>query len=219
MQQIFLQQQHSKNLVLIFLGYGQDQNPFNSLKTVTSDDIAIVFDYQDLSFDESLYQEYDQITLIAWSMGVMIAPIVLSKITSKIVKKIALNGTVQGIDDTLGIPASLWQATIDSLTEQTYLKFVRRMCSDASLYEEYLQNKPKRTIESFKRELISLQAIAKQRKQNNFEYDLAIVGNKDKIIAPKNQLLSWSNSLVYIKQTEIAPYSLETFIALLAHEY
>ena len=57
MQQIFLQQQHSKNLVLIFLGYGQDQNPFNSLKTVTSDDIAIVFDYQDLSFDESLYQD------------------------------------------------------------------------------------------------------------------------------------------------------------------
>ena len=218
MQQIFLQQQHSKNLVLIFLGYGQDQNPFNSLKTVTSDDIAIVFDYQDLSFDESLYQEYESITLIAWSMGVMIAPIVLSN-TPKLVKKIALNGTVQGIDDTLGIPPSLWQATIDSLTEQTYLKFVRRMCSDTSLYEEYLQNKPQRALESFKSELISLQAIAKQRKQNNFEYDLAIVGNKDKIIAPKNQLLSWSNSLVYIKQTEIAHYSLETFIALLAHEY
>ncbi|MBQ8478144.1 MAG: DUF452 family protein, partial [Succinivibrio sp.] len=52
MQQIFLQQQHSKNLVLIFLGYGQDKNPFNSLNTVTRDDIAIVYDYQDLSFDE-----------------------------------------------------------------------------------------------------------------------------------------------------------------------
>ena len=218
MQQIFLQQQHSKNLVLIFLGYGQDKNPFNSLNTVTRDDIAIVYDYQDLSFDESLYQEYEKITLIAWSMGVMIAPIVLSN-TAKLVKKIAVNGTVQGIDDTLGIPPSLWQATIDSLTEQTYLKFVRRMCSDTSLYEEYLQNKPQRALESFKSELISLQAIAKQRKQNNFEYDLAIVGNKDKIIAPKRQLLSWSNSLVYIKQTEIAHYSLETFIALLAHEY
>ena len=218
MQQIFLQQQHSKNLVLIFLGYGQDQNPFKSLNTVTKDDIAIVFDYQDLSFDESLYQEYESITLIAWSMGVMISPIVLSN-TAKLVKKIALNGTVQGIDDTLGIPPSLWQATIDSLTEQTYLKFVRRMCSDASLYEEYLQNKPKRTIESFKRELISLQAIAKQRKQNNFEYDLAIVGNKDKIIAPKRQLLSWSNAHVLVKQTEIAHYSLETFKALVAHEY
>ena len=137
----------------------------------------------------------------------------------KIVKKIALNGTVQGIDDTLGIPASLWQATIDSLTEQTYLKFVRRMCSDTSLYEEYLQNKPQRALESFKSELISLQAIAKQRKQNNFEYDLAIVGNKDKIIAPKNQLLSWSNAHVLVKQTEIAHYSLETFKALVAHEY
>ena len=218
MQQIFLQQQHSKNLVLIFLGYGQDQNPFNSLKTVTSDDIAIVFDYQDLSFDESLYQEYESITLIAWSMGVMIAPIVLSN-TAKLFKKIALNGTVQGIDDTLGIPPSLWQATIDSLTEQTYLKFVRRMCSDTSLYEEYLQNKPQRALESFKSELISLQAIAKQRKQNNFEYDLAIVGNKDKIIAPKRQLLSWSNAHVLVKQTEIAHYSLETFKALVAHEY
>ena len=218
MQQIFLQQQHSKNLVLIFLGYGQDKNPFNSLKTVTKDDIAIVFDYQDLSFDESLYQEYESITLIAWSMGVMIAPIVLSN-TAKLFKKIALNGTVQGIDDTLGIPPSLWQATIDSLTEQTYLKFVRRMCSDTSLYEEYLQNKPQRALESFKSELISLQAIAKQRKQNNFEYDLAIVGNKDKIIAPKRQLLSWSNAHVLVKQTEIAHYSLETFKALVAHEY
>ena len=218
MQQIFLQQQHSKNLVLIFLGYGQDQNPFKSLNTVTKDDIAIVFDYQDLSFDESLYQEYESITLIAWSMGVMIAPIVLSN-TAKLVKKIALNSTVQGIDDTLGIPPSLWQATIDSLTEQTYLKFVRRMCSDTSLYEEYLQNKPQRALESFKSELISLQAIAKQRKQNNFEYDLAIVGNKDKIIAPKRQLLSWSNAHVLVKQTEIAHYSLETFKALVAHEY
>lgn len=218
MQQIFLQQQHSKNLVLIFLGYGQDKNPFNSLKTVTKDDIAIVFDYQDLSFDESLYQEYESITLIAWSMGVMIAPIVLSN-TAKLFKKIAVNGTVQGIDDTLGIPPSLWQATIDSLTEQTYLKFVRRMCSDTSLYEEYLQNKPQRALESFKSELISLQAIAKQRKQNNFEYDLAIVGNKDKIIAPKRQLLSWSNAHVLVKQTEIAHYSLETFKALVAHEY
>ena len=218
MQQIFLQQQHSKNLVLIFLGYGQDQNPFKSLNTVTKDDIAIVFDYQDLSFDESLYQEYESITLIAWSMGVMIAPIVLSN-TAILFKKIALNGTVQGIDDTLGIPPSLWQATIDSLTEQTYLKFVRRMCSDTSLYEEYLQNKPQRALESFKSELISLQAIAKQRKQNNFEYDLAIVGNKDKIIAPKRQLLSWSNAHVLVKQTEIAHYSLETFKALVAHEY
>ena len=218
MQQIFLQQQHSKNLVLIFLGYGQDKNPFNSLNTVTKDDIAIVFDYQDLSFDESLYQEYESITLIAWSMGVMIAPIVLSN-TAKLFKKIALNGTVQGIDDTVGIPPSLWQATIDSLTEQTYLKFVRRMCSDTSLYEEYLQNKPQRALESFKSEIISLQAIAKQRKQNNFEYDLAIVGNKDKIIAPKRQLLSWSNAHVLVKQTEIAHYSLETFKALVAHEY
>ena len=218
MQQIFLQQQHSKNLVLIFLGYGQDKNPLKSLNTVTKDDIAIVFDYQDLSFDESLYQEYESITLIAWSMGVMIAPLVLSN-TAKLVKKIALNGTVQGIDDTLGIPPSLWQATIDSLTEQTYLKFVRRMCSDTSLYEEYLQNKPQRALESFKSELISLQAIAKQRKQNNFEYDLAIVGNKDKIIAPKRQLLSWSNAHVLVKQTEIAHYSLETFKALVAHEY
>ena len=218
MQQIFLQQQHSKNLVLIFLGYGQDKNPFNSLNTVTRDDIAIVYDYQDLSFDESLYQEYEKITLIAWSMGVMIAPIVLSN-TANLVIKIAVNGTVQGIDDTLGIPPSLWQATIDSLTEQTYLKFVRRMCSDTSLYEEYLQNKPQRALESFKSELISLQAIAKQRKQNNFEYDLAIVGNKDKIIAPKRQLLSWSNAHVLVKQTEIAHYSLETFKALVAHEY
>ena len=219
MQQIFLQQHHSKNLVLIFLGYGQDKNPFNSLKAVTTDDLAIVYDYQDLSFDENLYQEYESITLIAWSMGVMIAPIVISHITSKIVKKIALNGTVQGIDDNLGIPPNLWQATIDSLTEQTYLKFLRRMCSDPLIYEEYLQNKPQRELGSFKSELISLQAIAKQRMQNNFEYDLAIVGNKDKIIAPKRQLLSWSNAHVLVKQTEIAHYSLETFKALVAHEY
>ena len=95
MQQVFLQQNHSSKLNLIFLGYGQDVAHFEYLKDKTDNYIALVFDYQNHNFDASVYTEYQEINLITWSMGVMVAPVVLvnTSLVDKLISKVAITVT------------------------------------------------------------------------------------------------------------------------------
>ena len=220
MQQIFLKQNHTDNLVLIFLGYGQAEEPFLKLKEHSRNDLALVYDYQDFNFDESLYQSYQRIDLICWSMGVMIAPIVLdnSKLLSKVNTAIALNGTYEGIDDNYGIAKKLFKATIDGLDESNYLKFVRRMCQSVDSYKQYLEHRPKRSLESLKSELSYIYENAQLSKTYdpcNFKYTKAICGQKDKIIAYQSQYNAWQKTPVIMESKAIAHYDESTFIELL----
>lgn len=207
----FLKQNGTDTLKLFFLGYGQDATPFEVTKECTKDDYAIVYDYESLDFDCEKLKNYKAIELVAWSMGVMIAPKVLNKasLLSKVTKATAINGTIAGIDDNYGIPMVLWQATIDALNEDTYAKFIRRMCLNASLYQEYVNTKPKRSIDSLKAELNYIKELAIIPSVENFNYDLAIVGNKDKIITPKNQLSAWDKTDTSVVCEDIAHYSLD----------
>ena len=79
MKQCFLKKTDKKSLDLVFLGYGQDEKPFQYLKDITPNSVALVYDYTDRDFDPSLYYEFEDINLITWSMGVMAAPKVLNK--------------------------------------------------------------------------------------------------------------------------------------------
>ena len=88
MKQCFLKKTDKKSLDLVFLGYGQDENPFQYLQDITQNSVALVYDYTDRDFDPSLYYEFEDINLITWSMGVMAAPKVLNKydLPSSVVK-------------------------------------------------------------------------------------------------------------------------------------
>ena len=79
MKQCFLKKTDKKSLDLVFLGYGQDEKPFQYLQDITQNSVALVYDYTDRDFDPSLYYEFENINLITWSMGVMAAPKVLNK--------------------------------------------------------------------------------------------------------------------------------------------
>ena len=74
MKQCFLKKTDKRKLELVFLGYGQDEKPFQYLKDITSNSVALVYDYTDRAFDPSLYDEFEDIKLITWSMGVMVLP-------------------------------------------------------------------------------------------------------------------------------------------------
>ena len=88
MQQKFIKKTDSDTLNLIFLGYGQDERAFYYLNKSHSDtDIALIYDYSDLKFSDEDYQGYQKINLIAWSMGVMIAPRVIANSHIKILIK------------------------------------------------------------------------------------------------------------------------------------
>lgn len=219
MKQLFIKKENTKSLVLVFLGYGQDGRIFEFLSQ-SNHDVALVYDYEDLSFDEALYQEYASINVIAWSMGVMMAPLILNKanLCSKVFFSAAINGTIEGIDDNYGIPLSMWQATIDSISEINVLKFYRRMCLNKESYENFLECKPARSVESLKNELEKLQQWALLAKVDDFIYDLAIVGYKDRIMDPKNQLSSWSEKPTdLIHEEQLPHFSKEQFIRILSH--
>ena len=53
MKQCFLKKTDKRKLELVFLGYGQDEKPFQYLKDITSNSVALVYDYTDRAFDPS----------------------------------------------------------------------------------------------------------------------------------------------------------------------
>ncbi|MGN1280698.1 MAG: pimeloyl-ACP methyl esterase BioG family protein, partial [Succinivibrio sp.] len=159
------------------------------------------------------------LTLISWSMGVMIAPMVLNdhSLLGRVRKSYAINGTLEGIDDELGIPLRLWMATISSMSDANVIKFYRRMCLDAILYEEYTGTKPDRDTDSLKRELESIIGFSQKKRVDGFTYDLAFIGLKDKIMDPKAMQKSFALKNTKVKLTDAAHYSKDVFIEVLQH--
>ncbi len=69
MKQHFIIKNNQKHLLLFFAGWGMDETPFLQIRP-TNKDWLICYDYRSLEFDAIILQEYSEITLIAWSMGV-----------------------------------------------------------------------------------------------------------------------------------------------------
>ena len=209
MKQCFLKKTDKKSLDLVFLGYGQDEKPFQYLKDITPNSVALVYDYTDRDFDPSLYYEFEDINLITWSMGVMAAPKVLNKydLLKKVSLSTAINGTLEGIDDKLGIPLSMWQATIDALDEANSVKFYRRMCTNLNTFNEYMKKRPERSVESLKSELKALIPFSQEPLVKDFVYSTTITGMKDRIFSPLNVLASCKLHKQNVMKSENGHYS------------
>ncbi len=217
MRQYFVKKNSSKLLNLVFLGYGQDGAVFSKLfEGLDISDTALVCDYTDTALDESGFSGYNEVNLIAWSMGVMMAPRIMSDdLKRKIIKACAINGTLEGIDDNYGIPVAMWDATIDNLSEKSVLKFYRRMCGDAAVYEEYISLQPKRSVDSLRAELEYLKKLSLDKAVPSFKYDKTFIGSKDKIIAPQNQIKSCEHRNCPYEEGNFPHYDATTFIKLL----
>ncbi len=158
-------------LMLFVSGYGQDPNTFKRFVASLPHDtaFAVIYDYEDCgnALDFSILSKFFHIRVIAWSMGVMFAPHILAKEEPLNFEKcIAVNGTVEGIDDEYGIPQRVWDETIDSMDEEHALNFIRLMCRTPALIEEYLKHRPERSVESLKSELIYIKEYARSINAN-----------------------------------------------------
>ena len=71
----------------------------------TDHDLLICYDYQDLTLDFD-FSAYQQIRVVAWSMGVWVAERVLQGITLQ--SATAVNGTGLPCDDGFGIPYAIF---------------------------------------------------------------------------------------------------------------
>ncbi len=73
MKHYFIQQKHLPRLTLFFAGWGMDECPFMDYCPENSD-LLVCYDYRSLDFDFTLLQGYQEIRLIAWSMGGKVYP-------------------------------------------------------------------------------------------------------------------------------------------------
>ena len=205
MKQIFIHQKNSPRLILFFAGWGMDTNPFRTIDTVGSD-LLVCCDYRTLEVDNSLWSGYDEVVVVAWSMGVWAATHVLAQTTLPIVQSIAINGTPYPIDDQRGISRAVFEGTIQGLNEESLRKFQRRMCGSSSAYQRFLSVAPQRSASELKEELIAIEQAYTTLPETTFCWNKALVGTSDRIFWAENQLSAWSGEIEVI-QVEAPHYA------------
>ena len=179
-----------KHLIVYFAGWGTPLDAVAHLILPTDHDLLICYDYQDLTLDFD-FSAYQQIRVVAWSMGVWVAERVLQGITLQ--SATAVNGTGLPCDDGFGIPYAIFKGTLDNLTENTRSKFERRICGDKVSFERYQQFSA-RSFNEIHRELIALFAMIQQDKRTDLiHWTNAWISSRDKIFMPANQHQYWAS--------------------------
>ncbi len=182
-------------------GWGCDANPFQSINSKEYD-VLMCFDYRDLLIPkqvERLFENYQEVHLVAWSLGVYVANMLYLQWKDLFASKIAINGTLQAIDNLKGIPPAIFQGTINGLNSRTIEKFWLRMCGGKIGFDRFKMQIPQRNIEDQKEELIVLQELV----QNHFidwnVYDSVLLGQNDLIFPFENLENAWREQKNIIK--------------------
>ncbi len=185
MKHAFIQHNGEKRLIVIFAGWGMDQRPFLGLER-PGYDIMAVWDYRTLDFDPSWTEGYEEVCVLAWSMGVQAAQLCHNAIAGKVTARIAVGGTQRPVDDECGIPHEIFSRTLDGLDERSLDRFMRRMCGGAKAYAGFEARRPERDIDGLRHEL---RAIGERCADDTCapRFDHYLLTARDAIFPPENQ--------------------------------
>lgn len=173
----------NKDLILFFNGWGMEDTVVEHLDAENYD-VVMFYDYNNLETDFNFkLQEYKEINLVAWSMGVLTAAIVLKNVPLH--SKTALNGTLKPIDLKYGINPKIYDLTIKKFNSESRKIFIQNMFEEP-VPEKFMQGT--RTSENLKNELIALKSYSADKE---FKYDKIYISNNDKIIPSKSQINYW----------------------------
>ena len=196
MKEYFLISNNNKKLIIFFNGWGMDYTIFKEYSS-TDYDVVLFYHYSNLTPDydfDSLFEKYDEVNLISWSMGVWVSSVILNKYKNKIKHKIALAGTLKPVNDEYGIITGVYKATIDNFSAIGRAKFFKRMWNGVEIPEMFKQHKSIREIEDQKEELVFLKENFKKLPEPKNIFDTIIIGEKDLICPTKNQINYWKNT-------------------------
>ena len=175
----------NSRLLLVFNGWSVPVPSACVPIWLTGYDIAVVSEYDVFILPE--VGEYREVVVLAWSLGVHAAELALQNTALPLTLTIAVNGTPFPIDDERGIPETIFKLTAERLTEQTLIKFRRRMgAADMT--------RGSRSIEELQRELLKFPSEFVP-----FRWDYAVISTDDRIFPPENQLLAWKGRADIIK--------------------
>ena len=193
----FLRRSGSPTLELFFAGWGMDSRPFawaaDSPHTAHCD-FAVCYDYSDMALDAEALRPYSEVRVRAWSLGVYAASLVLPGLHCAVSSALAINGTLTPVDDTLGIPVAVYDATLENLSAESVDRFNRRMCGAHRAVFEARRSPHSlaRSVDSLLAELKHIRECAARKDRAQFtDWDMAILSRKDRIFPIANMRKAW----------------------------
>ena len=200
-----ISQSQSHRLILIFAGWGMDDKVFADLSR-PGYDVMVVWDYSSFYINWEILHHYNEICILAWSMGVFAAAQTTHAIGHKVTRRIAVNGTPKPVDDRYGIPEAIFNGTLHGLNENSLRKFYRRMCATPQAFAQFTERAPKRDIDTLRAELQSILDRTFFGLGDSMEWDLAIIGRDDRIFPHHNQRRAWADLGVPCIETDDGHY-------------
>ncbi len=188
----WLHRNWQKQCLLFFSGWGMDLEPFRTLPT-DGLDVCMCSDYRQLE-EVSLapFASYEQLHLLAWSMGVWVAAHLLAGQEAAFVNRTALGGTLFPLDQRRGIPPDRYQALIESFNLPTLEGFQRSMFEDTTEFNRFFAHRPRRDLQGLDEELRAFGAAYDQHGPAADIYTQAIITSRDRVYSGRNQLRAWA---------------------------
>ena len=246
MQQVFIQHTFSapthdcgiryRRLILFFAGWGVDHSIFAELSK-PGYDILVVYDYRSDVFNLDAIKDYDEICVLAWSLGVWHADQFISRNTSlPFTRTIAVNGTLKPIDDRFGIPPRIYDLTALLPDNRSLLKFYRRICGGQAAMDALMPSLPQRPIDELRDELLAVRArISSQATQaaqateyigatiatdtiDASNWDEIYLSDNDLIFPFDNMLRAWADASPRIRIVNDAAHAID-FARLISNAF
>jgi ubiquinone/menaquinone biosynthesis C-methylase UbiE len=209
MNKLYLNNGEASRLILIFLGWGFPPEAFSRLEK-SGYHILLVSGYDDsfsLSEVETFIQaqratdatpRYEEVVVIGWSFGVKAAELFLAQSKLPITLRLAVNGTEFHIDDERGIPQTIFNGTLEGLTDKSLSKFLLRSCGSKQLYDELFDNQgaeyAARNLETLRSQLRWFATLPPvPATPDRHLWDKAIIGTNDRIFPAQNQEKAWAD--------------------------
>lgn len=183
----------SRRLILFFAGWAMDATPFGGLHR-PGYDVAVVWDYASPDALPDFGRDYDEICVVAWSLGVAAASAPMP-FDDKITRRIAIAGTTTPVDDSRGIPRAIFEATRQAVSPAGMARFYRRMAGGARAAADFAAHGPNRSLESLRAEL-DLFLNDAPAKSASARWDLAVIPVSDAIFPLENQRRAWQGTPV-----------------------
>jgi biotin synthesis protein BioG len=193
MKTLWLHKRDCDRLLIFCNGWGMDGAPFSPLQA-RDVDVLMCYDYASLEADldfGALIGGYAEAALLGWSMGVWAGQHLFSSMPEVFTRRIAVNGTLCPIHDSLGIPVEIFSSTLAHFNQTARLKFYRRMCREHQLLEQFLAHQPQRQVDDQRRELAALLDHADCLAAEGAIYTDILVADRDLILPTANQKRFW----------------------------
>lgn len=195
MQTYWINRKQNNTLIIFFSGWGSDYRPFYSILAVDVD-VLMLYEYHQIQLPDdfmAITASYQMVKILAWSLGVWVANKLIPHCDIVIEKAVALNGTLNPIDDLSGIPVAVFDGTLKNLNAHSLVSFYRRMFSNSKHQLLFKQNTPQCSVEKL---VLELRCLREQvANAENSLFTKALVSNDDSIFPAINQLRFWQDKL------------------------